>query len=107
MNNITIKTRPEESHDGINYCEVSGARWFNRCTLPANRHLTKGDMFNVYRREYKTDTEGNITEWLCDTKHGCIYDGKSVSSSLAVLDNELNDYYTTYPRSLYNYKPLC
>ena len=76
MNNITIIKR-EESDDQIRYCEIHGTKWINRMKLPEHKRMSKGDIFNVYRREYKTDAEGNITEWICDTKHGCEYDGKS------------------------------
>lgn len=94
MNNITIIKR-EESDDQIRYCEIHGTKWINRMKLPEHKRMSKGDIFNVYRREYKTDAEGNITEWICDTKHGCEYDGKSIESSLASLDNELGEYYTS------------
>ena len=106
METITVKKRKEESQHGINYYEVTGAKWFNRCATPSGRNLRKGDLFNVYRREYETDQQGNITRWLCDTKHGCIYDGKSLSSSLQACDNELTEYYTTGLGKYENAQPL-
>lgn len=93
-NNITIKTKKDEpTIPGIRYCVVTGAKYFNRCAIPTG--LRKGDMFNVYRREYETDQQGNITRWICDVKYGCIYDGHSLASSLATCDNEIAEWYTT------------
>ena len=94
MKNITI-TKREESDNEIRYCEIHGTKWINRLAWPEHKRMKKGDIFNVYLREYKTDAEGNITEWICDIKHGCEYDGKSIESSVAALDNELGEYYTS------------
>lgn len=94
-NNIIITTRKEDSGHGVRYCEVKGTKWFNRCALPEHTKLNKGDVFNIYRREYKTDQAGNITEWICDVKHGCEYDGHSLKTSLASADADLEAYYTS------------
>lgn len=112
--NIIIIKREEESGNGIRYCEVKGTKWFNRCALPEHRKLQKGDVFNVYRREYETDSEGNITRWTCDRKYGCEYNGQSIEGSLADLDQYINDndflHRHIVPGKLgpYEYlKPLC
>lgn len=112
--NITITKREEDSFGGIRYCEIKGTRWINRCSLPEHRKLQKGDVFNVYRREYETDAQGNITRWTCDRKYGCEFDGRSVETSLAALDQYIdeNDFmrraFTEGPCGQYEYlKPLA
>ena len=113
MKNITI-TKREESDNEIRYCEITGTKWINRLAWPEHKRMKKGDIFNVYRREYETDSEGNITQWICDIKHGCEYDGISIESSVAACDNELGKYYTssTYRANVKvgiydDMKPLC
>lgn len=76
------------------YYQVKGTRWFNRAAIPFGR-LNAGDMFNVYRKEYQIDDKGNITKWICDIKHGCIYDGYSIERSMEALDKELEEYYSS------------
>lgn len=76
------------------YYQITGAKWFNRASIPFGK-LEEGDMFNVYRREYTVDKNGNIKDWICDIKHGCFYDGISVESSLEALDKELDAEYTS------------
>lgn len=105
--NIIIRERKEEGFNGIRYCEVIGTKWFNRCALPAGRKMQKGDVFNIYRRQYETDSEGNIKRWICDEKHGCEYDGNSIETSLAAADMELEQRYTTYPGNIDAPQPLA
>lgn len=105
--NIIITKREEESLWGFRYCEVKGTKWFNRCVFPEDGRLEKGDVFNVYRREYETDSKGNITRWICDSKFGCEYDGRSIVSSLEAFDKELDEYYTTGAGRYSPRKPLA
>lgn len=106
--NITIKHNAENSIEGVyNYYEVSGAKYFNRCKIACGIRLRKGDVFNVYRRQFETDSEGNITRWICDVKYGCEYDGRSIVSSLETFDKELDEYYTTGAGRYHPYKPLA
>lgn len=107
MKTNIIITKREESGNGIRYCEVKGTKWFNRCALPEHKKLQKGDVFNVYRREYQTDSEGNIIRWTCDRKYGCEYDGKSLETSLQAFDKELGEYYTTGAGRYNTCKPLA
>ena len=95
--NIIIRKREEESLKGMwQYCEVIGTRWLNRCKLPEHRKLQKGDVFNVYRIEYETDERGRLH--INERKYGCEYDGRSVESSLARTDQDIeqNDYLRRY-----------
>ena len=106
--NIIIRKREEESLKGMyHYCEIIGTKWFNRCKLPWGKRLAKGDVFNVYRRQFETDSEGNITRWICDVKYGCEYDGRSKETSLAALDKWLEEHYTTGNGRFHPYKPLA
>jgi hypothetical protein len=106
--NITIKHNAENSIEGVyNYYEITGAKYFNRCKIACGIRLRKGDVFNVYRRQFETDSEGNITRWICDVKYGCEYDGRSKETSLAALDKWLEEYYTTGAGRYNPYKPLA
>jgi hypothetical protein len=92
-NNIVIRERKEDSLEGMYiYCEVLGTKWINRCKLPVRGKLQKGDVFNVYRIEYTEDGRGNVKDWICESKFGCEFDGVSVASSLAALDQYIDEH---------------
>ncbi len=99
-NNIKIDLI-EELEWGIKYCSVKGTKWFNRVSIPTKRKLEKGDILNVYRREEH-----------CDIKYGCVYDGKSLESSLARTDKDIQNDSSLrkniFPDGSYGYlEPIC
>lgn len=90
-----ILRKRDESDNYANYFAVEGAKYINRANVLVHYRMRKGDIFNVYRREYEEDEKGNITNWTCDKKYGCEFDGKSIETSIESLDKELDEYYNS------------
>ena len=87
------------------YYQVIGCKWFNRAKVPFGK-LEKGDIINIYRKEYEVNAKGDVSKWIEDSKYGCEFDGVSLESSFKKADEELEQYFTTWPGSTYNRKPL-